>query len=79
MDKSLPGPMMPVSDDSDVPTRNCIKHATEELMMLVNQITNTELQLEFVEEFLFHYLRTNGCFSTAFTLAIYEWDLEIVS
>ena len=79
MDKSLPVPMMSVSEDSFIPTDNCMAHATEDLIMLVNQITGTELPLEFVETFLFHYLRTNGDLTKAFTIALYEWDLEIVS
>ena len=55
------------------------EHTDDELKMLVHQIANTELQLEFMGEFLSQYLRTDGDIGKAFTLAIMEWDLEVMS
>ena len=55
------------------------QHTDDELKMLIHQIVNTELQLEFISEFLSQYLRTDGDLNTSFALAIMEWDLGVTS
>jgi len=67
------------NDNSYNPFMPVEQHTDDELKMLINQIVNTELQLEFISEFLSQYLRTDGDLNTSFALAIMEWDLGVTS
>jgi|TARA_R110000822_G_scaffold67155_1_gene163713 hypothetical protein len=63
------------NDNSYNPFVPVEQHTDEELKMLIHQIVNTELQLEFIGEFLSQYLRTDGDLETSFAIAVMEWDL----
>ena len=67
------------NDNSYNPFMPVEQHTDDELKMLIHQIVNTELQLEFISEFLSQYLRTDGDLNTSFALAIMEWDLGVTS